>query len=278
MSSPLVLVTGATDGIGRETARALVRRGARVIVHGRSAAKVEATCEELEQIAKGGAAAPVLGDFAKLASVRAMGAELAARAERIDVLLHNAGVFLNERVETEDGFEATFAINHLAPFVLTHALLPRLSDGAHARIVNVSSIAHARGAIDVDRLGSLDGFEPYGAYAASKLANVLFTVELARRLGSGAVTVNALHPGVVSTKLLTEGFKMRGRDSLADGARTSVMLALAPELAGVTGRYFAAEREADVAPSGRDAQLARRLYDESCRLTGVTPLPEPPGA
>lgn len=273
--SPLVLVTGATDGIGRETARELVRRGARVLLHGRNAAKVEATRAELEDLAKGSTVAPALGDLASLASVRRLGEELLARPERIDVLLNNAGVFMNDSVATEDGFEATFAINHLAPFLLTHALLPKMRDGAPVRIVNVSSIAHARGAIDLAQLGARDGFEPYRAYAASKLANVLFTVELAKRLGEGTITVNALHPGVVSTKLLTEGFKMKGRDSLAEGSATSVKLALDPSLASVTGRYFAYEKEADTAPSAKDADLARRFYEESCRLTGVTPLPAP---
>lgn len=251
---PIVLVTGATDGIGRETARELVRRGANVIVHGRSAAKANAVRAELEGIVRGSALEPVLGDFSKLASVRAMGEALAARPERIDVLLNNAGVFLNDRETTEDGFEATFAVNHLAPFLLTHLLLPRLSDGQPARIVNVSSVAHSRGSIDLRKIGSADGFEPYRAYATSKLANVLFTVELARRIGPGPLVVNALHPGVVSTKLLTEGFRMRGSDSLAEGAATSVALALAPELASVTGRYFAG----GPAPVLRPGRVVRR--------------------
>ncbi len=270
---PTILVTGATDGIGRETARELVRRGATVIVHGRSREKAEAVRAELEAIKRGSTLAPALGDFASLASVRALGEELASRAERIDVLLNNAGVYMNEVVETEDGFEATFAVNHLAPFVLTHALLSKLRDGKAARIVNVSSVAHARGELDMKALGTAEGFDPYRAYAASKLANVLFTAELAERLGPGPVTVNALHPGVVSTKLLTEGFKTRGKDSVAEGAATSVLLALAPELEGVTGKYFAYEKETQPSATARDADLARTLYEKSCALAGVSGLP-----
>jgi retinol dehydrogenase 14 len=272
---PIVLVTGATDGIGRETARELVRRGAKVIVHGRSREKAETVRRELEAIAEGSTLPVVIGDFAKLASARALGEELAGRPERIDVLLNNAGVYMNDLVATEDGFEATFAVNHVAPFVLTHALLRKLRDGEPARIVNVSSIAHTRGGLDMNALGSTEDFEPYRAYAASKLANVLFTVELARRLGPGPVTVNALHPGVVSTKLLTEGFKMRGNDSLSEGAATSVHLALAPELARVTGKYFAYEKETQPSKTARDADLARTFYARSCELTGVKELPEP---
>lgn len=265
-----MLVTGATDGIGRETARELVRCGATVIVHGRRAARAHEVVTELATIAGSGATVPepVLGDFASLEDVRRMASELLERGAVIDVLVNNAGVYMNEAQSTRDGFEMTFAINHLAPFLLTHLLLPRLRESAAARIVNVSSMAHERGTIDLAALGSTQGFEPYRAYASSKLANVLFTVELARRVGPG-VTVNALHPGVVSTKLLTEGFGMRGGDSLAQGAATSVRLALAPELAAVSGRYFSHGREAPTAAAARDRELARAFYEKSCVMTDV---------
>ena len=268
-----VLVTGATDGIGRETAHELARRGARVIVHGRNREKAEAVARELEGIAEGSAAAPLVGDLSSLEEVRRVAEEALARGERVDVLLNNAGVYMNEPQVSRDGFEMTFAVNHLAPFLLTHLLLPMLRDGAPARVVNVSSIAHTRGAIDVGRLGDVERFDPYRAYADSKLANVLFTVELARRLGPGPVTVNALHPGVVSTKLLTEGFGFHGKDSLAEGAATSVQLALSPEVAEVTGRYFAASKEATMAPVARDLSLAARFYEKSAELVGIEPLP-----
>jgi NAD(P)-dependent dehydrogenase (short-subunit alcohol dehydrogenase family) len=273
---PIVLVTGATDGIGRETARELARRGARVIVHGRRADKAEAVKKEVEALSGAAMPAALIGDLSSFAGVRAMAESLLARGEGIDVLLNNAGIYMNEAATSHDGFELTFAVNHLAPFLLTHLLLPRLRESAGPRVVNVSSMAHARGQLSVAGLGSLGstkGFEPYAAYALSKLANVLFTVELARRLGP-SVAVSALHPGVVSTKLLTEGFGMRGSDSLAEGAATSVRLALAPELAQVSGRYFSHGREAPMAGAARDPALVRAFYETSCELTGIAPLPE----
>lgn len=271
---PIVLVTGATDGIGRETARELVRRGATVLVHGRRAAKAKAIAAELAELAgsRRRTPEPLVADFASLDDVRRMAKELVERGDAVDVLLNNAGVYMNELQKTRDGFEMTFAVNHLAPFLLTHLLLPRLRESAAARIVNVSSMAHSSGRIDLDALGSTRRFEPYAAYAASKLANVLFSVELARRVGP-KLPVNALHPGVVSTKLLTEGFGMRGGESLAEGAATSVRLALSPELANVTGRYFSHGKEAAMAAHARDRELARAFYEKSCELTGVRPLP-----
>lgn len=275
----VAVVTGATDGIGRETARALVRRGARVVVHGRKPDRIAETVAELESIAGAAQPAPVTGNFMKLADVRAMGAELAARPHPIHVLVNNAGVFMNERDVTDDGFELTMAVNHDAPFLLTHLLLPMLRasgrPGAPARILNVSSVAHLRGRIDLADLDFTRGWSGYGAYAASKLANVLFTVELARRLAGAPVVVNALHPGVVGTKLLREGFGTDGSESLEEGAATSVMLALDPVGAELSGRYFAAQREARPAAAARDAQLLRQFYDESARRVGVAPLPEP---
>jgi NAD(P)-dependent dehydrogenase (short-subunit alcohol dehydrogenase family) len=272
--APIVLVTGSTDGIGRETARLLVQQGARVVAHGRSADKADEVARELEALAGRPMPAPVVADLASLAAVRAMADELLAREEPLDVLLNNAGVYMRSRELTVDGLETTMAVNHFAPFLLTHRLLPALRRAAAARVVNVSSIAHTRGRIDLDDLQLARSFGHYEAYAASKLANVLFTVELAERLGP-AITVNALHPGVVSTKLLTEGFRMQGYDSAAKASQTSVYCALSPELAKVTGQYFADRRVAPRSPTIGDAALRRGFYERSCELTGVEPLPLP---
>lgn len=269
--SPLVLVTGSTDGIGRETARQLVRQGARVIVHGRNPDKVVDARAELEAIAGHSMPPPVVADLASLESVGRMANAVLSRYEPLDVLLNNAGVYMRERQVSEDLLEMTMAVNHFAPFLLTHRLLPAMHKAAGARIVNVSSIAHTRGTIDLDDLQMAKGFSHYGAYAASKLANVLFTVELAERLGP-AVTVNALHPGVVSTKLLTEGFQMEGKDSPAKASETSVFLALSPEVEGMTGQYFAHRRVAPRNPVASDEALRRRFYELSCEITGVEPL------
>lgn len=272
-TGPLILVTGATDGIGRETARELTRRGARVIVHGRSPDKAAATRAELAAIAGAPPPEPVLGDLADLASVRAIAAELERRGERPEVLLLNAGVYERALQKTVDGFERTFAINHLAPFLLTHLVLQGSASARLKRIVVVSSMAHQRGAIRLDDPQRLrPAYDAYGAYAASKLANVLFAFELARRVADRGICVNALHPGVVSTKLLTEGFGVQGGETEAEGAATSVMLALEPVGAQVSGRYFSHRREAQASQVAHDRALARAFYELSARLVGVPPI------
>ncbi|MFO0745825.1 MAG: SDR family NAD(P)-dependent oxidoreductase [Myxococcota bacterium] len=268
-SRPTTLITGSTDGIGKETARQLLVHGHRVILHGRSAQRVDAVKADLA--APGRQIHSLVGDLSSLETVRAMAAEALDRFERIDVLVNNAGIYMNEAKLTVDGFEQTFAVNHLAPFLLTHLLMPVLGE----RIINVSSMAHARGRLDRTTWRSLRGFDPYGAYAQSKLANVLFTVDLARRLEPGLSTF-ALHPGVISTKLLTEGFGMRGPDSLAAGADTSVWLATDANVTkspSKSGQYFAKRQEARMHPLASDPRAAADFFNESARLVGVTPLP-----
>jgi NAD(P)-dependent dehydrogenase (short-subunit alcohol dehydrogenase family) len=266
------LVTGATDGIGLETAAELSAQKIRVLVHGRTEAKAKKACAQVLSRVPGAELVPVFGDLASLAEVRALADQVKAVAPRLDVLLNNAGVYVTDRELSKDGFELTVAVNHLAPFLLTHLLLDLVKAAPRGRVVNVSSIAHGSGRVRLDDLFFERHYDGYSAYASSKLMNVYFTHELARRLGPGPVTVNALHPGVINTKLLRLGFGMGGA-SLATGARTSVYCATAPELAGVTGRYFNDAREAKVAPHASDAKLERALYERSCELTGTTPLP-----
>jgi NAD(P)-dependent dehydrogenase (short-subunit alcohol dehydrogenase family) len=233
-----------------------------VIVHGRREAAARAVVDALRK-AGGEPLEPVIADLASFASVHGITRTLEARSVRVDVLVNNAGVYMNEETRSADGFETTIAVNHLAPFILTHDLLASPVGEGLKRIVNVSSMAHARGEIRTDDLSfERRGFDPYGTYA---------TTELARRLGARA-TVNALHPGVVSTKLLTEGFGMRGPDSLAEGAATSVHLALDPSVAKVTGKYFDDCKIARASAAAGDAELARELYELSAKLTGTTPL------
>ncbi|MEZ4297794.1 MAG: SDR family oxidoreductase [Polyangiaceae bacterium] len=267
-----LLVTGATDGIGRQTALSLARRGARVLVHGRTRAKAESTRDDLRTDSRSPHVEAVWGDLSSFAEVRALAAQVSELAPRLDVLLNNAGVFMNERRLSPDGFELTFAVNHLAPFLLTHLLLPSLRESPSPRVVNVSSVAHTRGAIDFDDLDLARRFDGYRAYAASKLMNVLFSFDLARRLRSPLVAVNALHPGVITTKLLREGFGSTGA-SLESGAATSLRLATDPALAAVTGKYFSDQREATPAKMASDRALQERLYTVSARLTSVPPLP-----
>jgi NAD(P)-dependent dehydrogenase (short-subunit alcohol dehydrogenase family) len=270
----VMLVTGATDGIGKETARQLGAAGAHVLVHGRAREKAEATARELAQATGKDAFEPVAGDLSRLSEVRALADQVLARHPVLDVLVNNAGIFAAQYAQSPDGNELTLAVNHLAPFALTHWLLPAIEKSEQGRIVNVSSGVHGSGSVDLEDLDGERGWSGYGAYANTKLMNLLFTYELARRLAGSKVTVNALHPGVIATKLLRSGFGAGGAP-VASGARTSVKLALDPALATVTGRYFVNEREAQSSPASHDEDLARGLYRRSCARTGVQPLGEP---
>lgn len=265
-----ILVTGATDGIGKQTARELVRRGHHVVVHGRHEARVKATCEELREAAaaEGAKVAGVTFDLASLTAVRAGAERVLAEHGALHVLLNNAGVFAHDRRVSADGFELTFAVNHLAHFLLTELLLPRLQASGPARVVNVSSQAHQGGRLDVSDLQMTRGYTGFGAYAASKLANILHTNALAARLDAASVTANSLHPGVIGTKLLKEGWGASG-GTLEQGARTSVYVALEPKLAGVTGRYFSDSREARPSSAALDAKLAKDLEAASRKLVGL---------
>lgn len=266
-SERIILVTGATAGIGLQTALELVRLGTRVVVHGRTTAKVDEARRVLEK--EGGQSEGVTFDLNSLQSVRQGAEELTKRFPRLDVLVNNAGVFMNERVLTVDGLETTFQVNHLAPFLLTSLLLKGPLAGPGARVVNVSSIAHSRGRMRFEDLQFNRGFQGYSAYAQSKLANILFTFELAERLAAEQVTANCLHPGVVSTKLLTEGFGMSGSDTVEEAAETSVFLAASPELEGTTGRYFARQREVNPAPHALDVKARQQLWELSEKLCGL---------
>jgi NAD(P)-dependent dehydrogenase (short-subunit alcohol dehydrogenase family) len=248
-----VLITGSTDGLGRRVAAELARRGAHVVVHGREPRKVGAAVEAT------GAAEGLVADLSELAQVR----RLADEAGALDALVNNAGVVVRERRESADGYELTLAVNHLSHFLLTELALARMREPA--RIVNVSSIGQAP--LDWDDLMFERGYESYTAYAKSKLAQVLFTVELAGRLEGRDVTVNALHPAtLMDTKMVRDNLG-RPLTSVAEGVEAVVRLVADPELDGVSGRFFDGMRES--APHGQasDAAARRRLWEESERLT-----------
>lgn len=264
------LVTGATDGIGVATALELARRGLRVIVHGRSAARIDAALATIRRAVPDAALETARADLSSLAEVRALGAELRERFPVLDVLLHNAGVFMNERRITADGLETTMAVNHFAPFVLTDALLGSVKAAAksagHARIITVSSIAHSRGRLGLEDLALTQrGFDGYGAYAASKLANVVFSHELAKRLAGTGITSNSLHPGVITTKLLRDGFNSTGA-SVEQGARTSVHLATHGDGATRTGVYWADSRPARANALADDEAFRAAFWERSAAL------------
>jgi NAD(P)-dependent dehydrogenase (short-subunit alcohol dehydrogenase family) len=278
MSGRICLVTGATRGIGRATAEALAKSGAHVLLHGRDSASVGAVCREMIRY---GQVTGVVGDLSSLAAVRKLATEISAQYPRLDVLVNNAGTGTRRRQVTVDGYERTFAINHLAPFLLTNLLLDKLKAGKAARIVTVSSMAHRGGKLDFDDLNwEKRKFKGLGAYAASKLANILFTVELASRLAGSGVTANCLHPGVVATNIFTAFGGRTGKVftvllrpfmlSPADGAKTSIYLASSPEVANVTGKFFDKCREVAPTPAAQDLGVAKRLWEVSAKLTRLT--------
>src|SRR5512138_1786959 len=282
MSAPAPLagrtavVTGASSGIGVPTAVGLARLGASVALVARDRAKGEAALAAVRAASAPGATPRLfLADLGALAQVRRLAQELLAALPRIDVLVNNAGAMHARRKESPDGHELTLAVNHLAPFLLTGLLLPRLRASAPSRVVTVSSEAHRIGPLDLDDLESRRGYSAMRAYGRSKLANVLFANELARRVAGGGVTSNSLHPGVVATGFGRNDpgwFRLLvtvGRPFLATpekGARTSIHVSAAPELAGVTGRYFKDRQEVAPAPFARDEDVAQRLWEISERL------------
>ncbi|HVY66448.1 MAG TPA: SDR family NAD(P)-dependent oxidoreductase [Gammaproteobacteria bacterium] len=277
LSGRTCLVTGATRGIGRATAEALAKLGATVIIHGRDSAAVGAVCRATLRMSRGGGVTGAVGDFASLKAVQRMAEEVAAQHPRLDLLVNNAGTAARQRRTTVDGFEWVFAVNHLAPFLLTKLLLPTLTKNAPARIVNVASMAYRRADLDfADLQWERRKYQALQVYSASKLANVLFTLELARRLAGTLVTANCVHPGLVATNIFA-GFggglgKLFGVLlkplflSPAAGARTSVYAASAPELATVSGRFFDKSRDTALDAIAQDAAAARRLWAVSEEL------------
>ncbi len=277
MAGRTVLVTGGTGGIGRATALGLAEMGAHLAITGRDRGRAEAAAREIRAVADGQVEVFV-ADLSVQAEVRRLAGEVLQCLSRIDVLVNNAGGYWNTRHVTADGLERTFAVNHLAPFLLTGLLLDRLKHSTPARVVTVSSNAHATGRID---FGDLQGERAYSgarAYSQSKLANVLFTYELARRQPAGCVTANALHPGVVRTAFGAEDPSGIQRlfipvmqpfmKSPARGAATSVHVASAPDLEQVTGGYFAAGRPRSSAARSYEEATAARLWQVSADLTG----------
>jgi NAD(P)-dependent dehydrogenase (short-subunit alcohol dehydrogenase family) len=277
MEGRVCLVTGATRGIGRATALGLARLGADVHLVARDRVRGEAALAEVRR-AGGGRHSLFVADLASQASTRALAEEARARLPGLHVLVNNAGAIFTRRTLSPDGIEMTLALNHLGYFLLTALLLDRMRASAPARIVNVASTAHVGARVDFDDLQGERGYGAWKAYGQSKLANVLFTRELARRLAGSGVTANCLHPGVVAT-----GFGRNGSGPLswgvriaapfllgpARGARTSIYLASAPEVENVTGEYFARCRVAAVSDAARDDATARRLWEASLRLTGL---------
>jgi retinol dehydrogenase 14 len=281
MAGRTVLVTGGTGGIGRATAAGLARLGAHVAITGRDASRAREAAAEIGS-GHGGRVDVLLADLANQSEIHRLADEALERLPRIDVLVNNVGGYWNTRHVTADGIERTFAVNHLAPFLLTELLLPRLRQSGHARVVTVTSHAHAQGRIDFDDLQGERSYSGARAYNQSKLANLLFSNHLARRQRRHGIAANALHPGVVSTSFGAEDPASTQRllvpllrpfmKNAARGATTSIHVASAPELEGVTGCYFTRSRPTRPSPHGDDEATAARLWRISADLVG---LPSP---
>jgi retinol dehydrogenase 12 len=276
MKDKACVVTGASSGIGLETALELARRGAKVTLVSRSAPRCQAAAERIRQETGNAEVDFIAADLSSQAEVRRAADEFLRRQERLDVLVNNAGGFFWKRMETVDGLELTFALNHLNYFLLTDLLLERLKASAPARIVCVSSDAHRGARLNFDDLQNTRKYAGFRVYAQSKLMNVLFTYELSRRLEGSGVTANALHPGFVASGFAkNNGLLFRlamplaqlGALSPREGARTSIFLASSPEVEGVSGKYFTKEKEVQSDPASYDEQSARRLWEISAEMS-----------
>jgi NAD(P)-dependent dehydrogenase (short-subunit alcohol dehydrogenase family) len=265
-----ILVTGSTDGLGEATAEKLVHRCANVLVHGRSEQKLERAMAKLGAD-RGARVRGLLADLSSLEQVRRLARTVERRVDRLDVLVNNAGVVVMEgRRESRDGFELTFAVNYLSHFLLTAELMPLLRRSAPARIINVASIGQAP--VNLDDPMAEQEYEGFRAYVQSKLAQIMFTIELADRLreaGEEGVTVNALHPATfMDTQMLRVGLGATPRSEVAEGVESLSRLVTDPELDGVSGRYFDQLEEATAEAQAYDADARRRLWELSEELTG----------
>ncbi|HEX8726968.1 MAG TPA: SDR family oxidoreductase [Ktedonobacterales bacterium] len=280
MEDKICLITGATSGIGLVTARTLAQRGASVVLVGRDATRAKTTAEEIQRQTGNAAVEYLVADLSSQAQVRRLAEEFSGTHEKLDVLINNAGALFSRRQESVDGLEMTFALNHLAPFLLTNLLLERLRASAPARIVTVASMAHSGATIPFDDLQQTH--HPYRGlrvYGQSKLANILFTYELARRVADTGVTANTLHPGVVGSNfamnnggIIKYGYIVARPFMLSTekGAQTSVYLATSPDVASVSGQYFVKCRPTQSSPASYDQDAARRLWEISEQLTGLS--------
>ncbi len=279
MATKTVVITGGTSGIGLAAALDLARQGYRIVLVARDPSRAEATLKRIRRISPEAGHTLHLGDLSRLADMKRVGAAIAAAEPRIDVLVNNAGAWFPERIVTEDGFEKTFALDHLSYFVLTDALLPALKAATPSRIVSTSSEGHRFASLDFDDLQSARRYKGFVAYCRAKLCNVLFTRELARRLAGTGVTATCFHPGFVASRFGDEstGFgrtafglaKSLFAISPEKGAATLVYLATSPAVAGQSGGYYAKQRQGKASGAGRDDIAARRLWDVSAQLTGV---------
>jgi NAD(P)-dependent dehydrogenase (short-subunit alcohol dehydrogenase family) len=275
MKGKICLVTGATNGIGKATAQALAQMGATVVIVGRAGKRTSQVVEEIRSTTGNKNVDSLLADLSSQQEVRRLAHQFKNKYSQLHVLLNNAGAVFMQRQLSVDGIEMTFALNHLASFLLTDLLLDTIKASVPARIINVSSDAHASGKIEFDNLQGERNYSPR-VYENSKLANILFTMELARRLEGTGVTVNALHPGFTATGFAKNNGKVMATlvsifaplvaRSPAKGAETSIFLASSPNVEGITGKYFYDSQVIAAAPQATDMVVARKLWDASTEM------------
>lgn len=266
--SKIILITGSTDGIGKQTALELASKNNHIIIHGRNEKRALDTINEINSFLKFPSLDFVIADFSSPEEIKQMADELKSKYSVLDVLINNAGVFLNKRMTNEKGIELTFMINHLAHFFLTYLLIDLLKKSSDARIINVSSIAHESADFDDHDFMLEKNYSGYTAYANSKLYNLCFTYALHRRLENSNVKVYALHPGVISTKLLHAGFRISG-SPLSVGAETPVYLATSNEVKTLSGKYFVKKKVTKSSKLSYDEKLQEKLWGYSIELLGL---------
>ena len=276
MQGKTVVITGATSGIGEVAADRLAAKGARIVFVAREKARGEESLKHLRAIAPGADHAVHFADLSRISEMKRVSAEIAAANPRIDVLINNAGALFNTRTVTEDGLEKTFALNHMSYFVVSNLLRPKMGEGG--RIVSTASDAHKGAKLNFDDLQSERGYSGFGVYGRSKLCNILFTRELARRLQGTGITANCLHPGFVATRFGDQSggilaFAVRAAKNFAltpeQGAETIIYLASSPDVANVSGKYFYKSKPETPTKEAQNDADAKRLWDVSAKLSGV---------
>jgi len=281
MKEKVCVVTGSNSGIGKETATELANMGATVVMVIRNRERGEAARVEIIKKTGNSSTDLMICDLSSMESIRQFAEAFKKKYDRLHVLINNAGAVFEDRQVTIDGFERTLAVNYLAPFLLTHELLPLLQSSAPSRVINITSGLHTAGKIDFDDLQSKKKYNSTTAYANAKLMVVMFTYELARRLEGTFVTVNVVHPGFVATNLGRNTGSIRSsimftlmrpfQISSKKGAETSVYLASSSEVEGLTGRYFKRKQESTSSPASYDKQMQKRLWDATIELLGLSP-------
>ena len=278
MQGKVILITGATDGIGKETAKRLAAMGGEIVIAGRNQEKAENVIEEIKSFSGNNKLSYLLADLSSQAQIRQLAEDFRSKYNRLDALINNAGSIFLQRKLSVDGIEMTFAVNHLSYFLLSNLLLDLLKKNTPSRIVLTSSGSHLRGKINFDNINLSKKYFFQSAYAQSNLANVMFTIELARRIEGSGVTTNCFHPGFVKTNMAVTDNKIVGffkplifRTGIPveEGAETAIFLTSSPDLDGVSGKYFYKKKERDISPKAKDIEGQKRLWDLSEKLVGV---------